>query len=147
MPTMGSFRPSTHALRFANYWPPGTPALSMNTPIGRIAIGDAGNGLCGGFCFTVLDLQQAGRQPPTDAVPPAAGSTLVNYLTSRLIASWNIPNGILKYYTWATTPDSDTLFGELPGVWRMTIENKLPKVTQRIDDGQRCTLGLVTVHS
>ena len=147
MPTVSAFRPSTHGLKFANYWPPGTPALVINTPIGNVTIGDAGNGLCGGFCFTALDLQQAGRRPPSDTAAPAGGSDLVNYLTWRLIASWNIPSGILTYFSWANTPDHDALLGAVPGVWRMTIQNEIPKVTRQIDSGQPCTLGLVTVHS
>jgi len=147
MRTVSDFRPSTHGLRFRNYWPPGTPALVIDTPIGKVTIGDASNGLCGGFCFTVLDLQQAGRRPPSDTAAPAGGSELVNYLTWRLIASWNIPTGILTYFSWANTPDRDALFGAVPGVWRMTIQNEIPKVIRQIDSGQPCTLGLVTVHS
>lgn len=147
MPALNSFRPSTHGLRFANYWPPGTPALTLDTPLGQIAIGDAGNGLCGGFCFTVLDLHRAGSRPPADTAPPPGGSPLVNYLTRRLIASWNVPSGILSYYKWATTPDHDTFFGEVPGVWRMTLQTEIPKIVRKIDSGQPCTLGLITVHS
>jgi len=119
----------------------------LDTPIGKVPIGDAANGLCGGFCFTALDLLQAGCRPPTDRAAPAGGSALVNYLTWRLIASWNIPRGILTYYAWANTPDQDTFFGARPGLTRMTVREQIPQVIRRIDAGQPCTLGLVTVRS
>jgi hypothetical protein len=147
MPTVGSFLPSTHGLHFGNYWPAGTPDLVVSTPLGNITIGDANNGLCGGFCFTANDLYQAGRQPPPDVSAPAGGSPLVTYLTWRLLASWNIPSGILTYYYWANTPDHDTLFGIRHGIARMTIEDQIPQITRSIDSGALCTLGLVTVYT
>jgi hypothetical protein len=142
-----SFLPSTHGLPFANYWPSGTPDLIVHTPIGDVPIGDAHNGLCGGFCFTALDLFDAGRQPPPETTGPATGSPLLTYLTWRLLASWNIPSGVLTYYYWANTPDHDTFFGVRHGVARMTIEDQIPQITASIDQGLPCTLGLVTVYT
>src|SRR5438105_15462828 len=147
MPTIGSFKPSTHGFHFANWWPPGTPDLIVNTPIGPVPIGDAHNGLCGGFCFAAHDLCIAGLQPPSTNTAPPGGSPLVTYLTWRLLASWNIPSGVLTYYYWANTPDHDTLFGARHGVSRMTIQDQIPQVTASIDGGQPCTLGLVTVYT
>ena len=147
MPTAGTFKPSTHGFHFSNWWPPGTPDLIINTPIGKVPIGDASNGLCGGFCFAAHDLFQAGRQPPADTAGPPGGSPLVTYLTWRLLASWNIPAGVLTYYYWANTPDHDTMFGARHGVARMTIQDQIPQITSAIDSGQPCTLGLVTVYS
>jgi hypothetical protein len=142
-----SFLPSTHGLHFANYWPPGTPDLIVHTPIGDIPIGDANNGLCGGFCFTARDLFDAGRQPPPDTTAPPTGSALLTYLTWRLLASWNIPSGVLTYYYWANTPDHDTFLGARHGLARMTIEDQIPQITASIDQGKPCTLGLVTVYT
>jgi hypothetical protein len=147
MPFASGFLPSTHGLHFPNYWPRETPALVVDTPLGELTVGDAGNGLCGGFCFAVHDLLAAGRRPPSDVVPPAGGSPIVEYLTWRLLASWNIPGGLLTYYSWATTPDHDSLFGARPGVGRLTIDDQISRVTASIDGGNPCTLGLVTVHS
>ena len=42
------FLPSTHGLKFPNYWPPGTPDLIAHTLIGNLSIGNANAGLCGG---------------------------------------------------------------------------------------------------
>ncbi len=142
-----SFLPSTHGLHFSNYWPPGTPDIILQTPIGNVPIGDANNGLCGGFCFTARDLFDAGWQPPPDITAPGTGSAVLTYLTWRLLGSWNIPTGVLTYYYWANTPDHDTFFGARHGVARMTIEDQIPQVTASIDQGTPCTLGLVTVHT
>ena len=54
--------------------------------------------------FAARDLFDAGRQPPPDTASPPPGSTLLTYLTRRLLASWNIPTGVLTYYYWATPP-------------------------------------------
>lgn len=99
------------------------------------------------MCFTARDLIDAALPPPTQEGPPPAGSALMSYLTERLLASWNIPAGVLTYIAWANTPDYDTLIGLRHGVGRMTIQDQIPKLTAAIDQGKPCTLGLVTVHS
>lgn len=141
------FLPSAHGLKFPNYWPPGTPDLIVHTLIGNLAIGNANAGLCGGMCFAARDLFDAGRQPPPDAASPPPGSALLTYLTRRLLASWNIPTGVLTYYRWANTPDHDTLGGLRHGLARMTIQDQIPRLTASIDQNEPCPLGLVTVHS
>lgn len=145
--TATSFLPSKHGLHFPNWWPPGTPDLIVHTPIGDVPIGNANAGLCGGMCFTARDLFDANRQPPADTTSPPGGSALTTYLTWRLLASWNIPAGVLTYYYWANTPDHDTMIGVRHGVARMTIEDQIPQVTASIDAGRPCALGLVTVYS
>jgi hypothetical protein len=142
-----SFLPSKHGLHFVNGWPAGTPALVVHSPLGDISVGDASQGVCGGMCFAARDLFDAGLQPPPGTTSPAGGSAMLNYLTRRLLASWDIPRGILTYYEWANTPDGDTLFGARHGVLRQTVEDQTPKVTASIDQGKPCTLGLVTIHS
>jgi hypothetical protein len=150
MPQIPDFLPSTHGLHFSNWWPPGTPDIVVNVPIvGEVAIGDAGNGLCGGMAFTVADLYLGRLRPPPETTPPAGGTPLFDYLVNRLMASFNIPSGVLTYYYWANTPDHDT------GVWpvirsglaRMTVVDQVPQITASIDRGQPAALGLVTVRS
>ncbi|MET0693309.1 MAG: hypothetical protein ABWY56_05225 [Propionibacteriaceae bacterium] len=141
------FLPSTHGFHFPNAWPSGTPDLIVQTPLGDIPLGDASQGLCGGFCFTALDLFRAGFRPPSDTTAPPGGSPLVTYLTWRLLSSWNIPTGILVYYRWANTSDHDMLFGRIHGLSRMTIEDEIPEIIRSLDGGEPCTLGLVTVRS
>jgi hypothetical protein len=145
--TSTRFLPSTHGLKFPNYWPPGTPDLIAHTPLGNLRIGNANAGLCGGMCFAARDLFEAGLQPPPDTASPPPGSTLLTYLARRLLASWNIPTGVLTYYTWANTPDHDTLGGLRHGLARMTIQDQIPQLTANIDQGHPCPLGLVTVYS
>ena len=145
--TSTRFLPSTHGLKFPNYWPPGTPDLIAHTPLGNLRIGNANAGLCGGMCFAARDLFDAGLQPPPDIASPPPGSTLLTYLTRRLLASWDIPTGVLTYYRWAITPDHDSLGGLGHGVARMTIQDQIPHLTKSIDQGRPCPLGLVTVYS
>jgi hypothetical protein len=145
--TSTNFLPSTHGLKFPNYWPPGTPDLLAHTAIGTLRVGNANAGLCGGMCFAARDLFDAGLQPPPDTASPPPGSPLLNYLTRRLLASWNIPTGVLTYYSWANTPDHDTLGGLRHGLARMTIQDQIPQLTASIDQGTPCPLGLVTVYS
>jgi hypothetical protein len=146
MPSGTAFRPTTSGLHFANAWPTGTPALSVDTPFGRLALGDASNGLCGGMVFAAADLWVAGRPPPPGTTPPPAGSAAVNFLTGRLLASWDLPTGVLRYALWMSTPDQDTLWGTRPGVQHMTVQ-QLPRITGLLDAGQLCPLGVVTVQS
>jgi hypothetical protein len=150
MPALPGFMPSANGLHFANSWPPGAPDYVFHIPpIGEVSIGEASNGLCGGMAFTVADLYRAHLSPPASVDAPAAGSVLFSYIAARLLASFNIPGGILTYYYWANTPDHDT------GIWpvirsglsRMTITDQIPQITASINRGDPAALGLVTVRS
>ncbi|MEU1971369.1 hypothetical protein ABZ477_06925 [Microbacterium sp. NPDC019599] len=150
MPYLARFLPSTHGLHFANAWPRGAPGFVADVaPVGRLRFGDAGNGLCGGMAFTASDLYLAKRRPPADTTPPGEDHPLFRYISNRLMDSFDIPLGILKYYSWANTPDADT--GIPPIVWRgiasRTILDQLPKIAREIDAGRPANLGLVTVRS
>jgi hypothetical protein len=150
MGLLKDFRPSTHGLHFDNRWPAGTPNFVFPVPIlGRVRIGDASDGLCGGMAFTVADLFLAGRRPPARTDAPAGGTPLFEYIAARLLASFSIPSGVLRYYYWANTPDHDTGVRPVvrPGLARKTIEDQIPHVVADIDRGRPATLGLVTVRS
>jgi hypothetical protein len=118
-------------------------------PFGNVAIGDASNGLCGGMVFAVRDFFEAHLPIVTDPTPPAAQSPLFNYIVGRLFDSFNIPSGVLEYYSWMNTPDHDTgvWFAIRRGVAWMTIEQEWPIIKATIDSGHPCPLGLVTVYS
>ncbi|MFH8251086.1 hypothetical protein ACH3VR_12020 [Microbacterium sp. B2969] len=150
MPVLDRFLASTQGLHFPNAWPHGAPGFVADVaPVGRLRFGDAGNGLCGGMAFTASDLYLAKRRPPSDTTPPGEDSPLFRYISARLVESFDLPLGVLKYYSWANTPDADTGFP--PIVWRgvasRTILDQLPKITREIDAGRPANLGLVTVHS
>ena len=143
------FAPSRHALRFTNAFPP-APAVTLDLgPAGVLGIGDASNGLCGGMVLAVRDLFEAWLTPPEADQPPAAGSPLFRYLVRRLIDSWDVPGGVLRYLRWMLTPDGDAGVGPFAvhGVAHMTILEQLPHVRAEIDEGRLCPLGLVTQHS
>jgi hypothetical protein len=131
-----SFRPSRHGFAFANTWPP-APAISIRTPAGRIGIGNAALGLCGGMVFAALDYWQAGREPA--ASQPAPGAPLYRFIVRRLLQSWRLPAGVMPYYLGMLATD-----GELAS---RTIKRQWPRVKALLDRGQPATLGVVTVDS
>src|SRR6202044_206417 len=102
-------------LHFANSWP-GEPDITipMPSPFPPTTIGQASNGLCGGMVYSVLDLFNAGQVPPVTTQNPADRSPAFNYIVQRLLDSFNIPAGIIQYYTWMQLPAHDdqvSLFG------------------------------------
>jgi hypothetical protein len=146
---VAGFTPSANGFHFINSWP-SEPDIVVSVPaIGNVGIGDASNGLCGGMVFAVRDFFEANLPVVPDTSPPAAQSPLFNYIVGRLFDSFNIPGGVLEYYSWMTTPDHDT------GVWLairhgvawMTIEREWPVIQATIDSGHPCPLGLVTIYS
>jgi hypothetical protein len=129
-----SFRPSLHGFSFPNSWPRG-PAVSIRTPAGRVGIGNAARGLCGGMVFAALDYWQAGREPPPDR--PAPGTPLFRFIVRRLLQSWRLPAGVTRYYLGMLAADCD-LAGR-------TISLEWPRVRTLLDRGLPATLGVVTV--
>ena len=143
------FTPGHCGLAFANSFP-SQPDVSVRVPVyGSVNIGDASNGVCGGMVFTVLDLRTFARPAFPDTEPPPADSPLFHYIVRRLIDSWDIPNGVLKYLSWMNTGDGDQSLLSITrrGVWRRTLVDEWPKVQAALDAGQLCPLGLVTVES
>jgi hypothetical protein len=149
--TCSGFLPSRDGFAFANDWPP-APAITLPMPVRSIGIGNAAAGLCGGMVFAALDYWRAGLRPPQ--ARPVPGSPLYRYLVRRLIASWNIPGGVARYYGWMNLPDGDShldLLGRrlLPerGVSSRTITTHWPRLRASLDRGTPAALGLVTVVS
>ena len=147
------FTPSVNGLHFINSFP-SEPALSYDLPgIGRISIGDASNGLCGGMVFTVRDVfQTLGLAPVADVAQPAPGSPLYRYIVDRLIASFDIPHlGFMEYYEWMLMPDGDSAWPPLitrRGVaWKTIVEEWPARIQPELDAGRLCCVGLVTVAS
>jgi hypothetical protein len=151
VPGYSDFLPSRDGFAFTNSWP-SAPAVSVRTPFGSIGIGDAAAGLCGGMVFAALDYWHARIQPP--AARPEPGSPLHKYVVRRLIASWNIPAGVARYYQWMNLPDGDRrvmadgryLFTQR-GVSRRTAAVQWPRLKASLDAGIPAVLGVVTVAS
>jgi hypothetical protein len=151
MPRAETFLPSRDGFGFTNSWP-AQPALTVGTPFGRLKLGNAKGGFCGGMVFAALDYWYAGLSPP--AARPDAGDPLYRYVVRRLIESWRSPAGLARYYRWMSLPDGDRerhLLGR-PVVtrrglaWR-TITVHWPRVRADLDGGTPSPLGVVTVAS
>jgi len=143
------FTASVDGLHFINSWPSEPDIVIDAGPLGKVPIGDASNGLCGGMVYTVIDVFTASLPPIPDTQQPAHGSALFNYIVSRLFASFDIPAGVLTYYQWMITPDHDTgiWFATRRGVSWKTIMEEWPKIKADIDGGMLSPLGLVTVET
>jgi hypothetical protein len=141
---VAGFRPSTSGFHFANSWPVGTPALVLRTPFGRLRLGDASRGLCGGMVLAAADLFVAGQRPPPWTEAPSAGSPVLNHLTWRLLESWDLPTGPWRYLRWMGEPDAGS--GSRPGLRRRTAD-ELDGICSALEAGRLCPLGVVTVAS
>lgn len=144
------FRASVNGLHFTNAWPHEPDLVVDLGPLGRIPIGDASNGLCGGMVYTVIDTFHHRLPPIPDTVRPDPDEPLFKYIVSRLFDSFDIPAGVARYAHWMTLPDGDAT-GLLPwftrrGIAWHTITEEWPRVKADIDSGRLAPLGLVTVH-
>jgi len=140
-----NFKPSTHGLPFDNTFPK-APVVSVNLPgLGEKGFGDASGGLCGGMVFMARDLFEAGIAPPSMDTPREPGSPLHKYLCDRLLASFNLPSGVLKYYEWMTAPDTDSFLRHSPAA--RTVNEEWPAIRAELDAGRLAALGLVTEQS
>jgi len=144
-----NFKPSTNGFRFTNDFP-AEPTIEINLgPAGTVGLGDASQGVCGGMAFAVRDYFEAGRPVPPDYTPPVKGSPLFDYITGRLIDSFNVPAGVLHYAEWMLLPSADLrlVIGSRAGTFSRTVTSSWPRVRTDIDDGHPSPLGLVTVHT
>ncbi len=151
MPNPQAFVPSQDGFAFTNAWP-SEPAVVLPTPFGKINIGNAAAGLCGGMVFAALDYWYRGIPPL--AARPAPGEPLYRYFVRRLVDSWHLPAGVAQYYQWMNLPDGDSGFDVLGRrvvtdrglAWR-TIETQWPQITADLDRDTPAALGVVTVAS
>ena len=137
-----NFKPSRHGFPFPNRFPSGSPVVEIPTPFGRIKIGDASAGLCGGMVFAAMDLYSHGEA----AVPECAGPPVVRYLCRRLLDSWNLPFGVLKYYDWQRRPAATKFLAGIrvcDGLMRLTVLEEWPEIRARLGAGRPVALGIV----
>jgi hypothetical protein len=109
----------------------------VRTPFGPVNVGDAANGLCGGMVFAALDAWTAGQALPT--VQPSQGDPWFSYLVRRLVDSWDVPAGVLRYASWMLRSDVD--------VAHRTLIREWPAIRTALDAGRSVPLGVVTVAS
>jgi hypothetical protein len=147
MPTVqvSDFLPSTSAFHFGNAFEK-APVFTVDIPpFGEIPVGDASGGLCGGMVFAVRDYYEAGVPVPADTTAPGSRSKLFRFLADRLMASFDIPWGLTRYFEWMQFFDEDHLL--FRGAPRRAVEDSWPAVKADLDAGVLCPLGLVTVKS
>lgn len=145
------FMPEQHGFHFANAFP-SVPVISFPTPLGKVEIGNASNGLCGGMVFSALDYFLAKLPIPPIVKPPAEGP-LFDGFVRRLLNSFNLPMGILNYIVLMNPdyPDGDEArlngnFSPHGRAWQ-TIRVQWPIIKKTLDSGHPCPLGLVRVKS
>jgi hypothetical protein len=146
------FVPQQHGFHFPNAFP-AVPDISFPTPFGKVQIGDASKGLCGGMVFYALDHFLAKRPIPAIVTPPASGP-LFNGFVTRLLNSFNLPMGILNYIVFMHPdyPDGDedrlggNTFTPHGRAWH-TIRVQWPIIKDMLDSGRPCPLGLIRVKS
>lgn len=140
------FRPSIHGLHFPNSFPENAPVIKVDLPLlGKVGFGDASGGLCGGMVFAVRDFFEAGLAPPGGGQPPAPESPLFEFLGRRLIDSFNLPEGVARYFHWMNLPDENR--GPIHGLASKTVGEEWPAIQTEIDQGRLAPLGVLTVHS
>jgi hypothetical protein len=147
------FLPSVNGLHFVNMFPQGPVVLVDLPPFGKVALGDASGGLCGGMVFTVRDVfDTPGLAPLADTAIPGPETPLFKYIAARLVDSFDLPHaGFAKYYDWMIAPDHDMGFPPffvVRGIaWKTIVEEWNVRIQRDLDAGQLCPLGLVTVAS
>jgi hypothetical protein len=137
-----------NGLQFINSWPTEPDIIVNVEPLGKVPIGNASNGLCGGMVFTVLDIFTAGL-PPLQSPEPAPDDPLFKYIVRRLFDSFDIPSGVIKYYEWMNLADSDLdiWVTTVRGIAWHTVMEEWPAIQQSLDGGHPSPLGLITVET
>jgi hypothetical protein len=115
------FLPSKHGFPFPNWFAPGRRVLGP--------VRYPGGGVCGGMVFTALDHFLAGAP-----LPAGDPDDLLPHLWRRLLASWNLPFGVLRYYDWQRRPQQRV--NELTAA-------EWPRIKACLDAGLPAPLGLV----
>jgi hypothetical protein len=134
------FLPSTSGLHFANRYSPG-PTVRLGPIDPRvIGVGDASAGLCGGMCFTVRDLFEAGISVPPDREPPANGTPRFQSIVRRQVASLDWFRIPLRF--WLRSALGGSFGGDRA---RATYEKEWPRIRREIDAGRLAMLGLIRV--
>ena len=139
-----NFLPSRNGWPFPNDLSGTFPVVTLPV-IGTIASADAGDGVCGGFTFTVRDLfeHRPLLAPDVNAAKPSQGSPTFGFLTSRFLDSLG-PTGYanaVKAITWTQTSDHDVLLGW--GLGHQMAATEWPAVKSTIDSGHLCPLYII----
>jgi hypothetical protein len=141
--------PSEHGFAFRNSWP-AVPLTTIRVGPVQVPIGSAANGMCGGMVFAALDYFTAGRPVPRVG-RPAEGSVLYDFIARRLVDSFDLPEGPLKYldYMDPTRRDRDNWWSWLTrrrGRDWLMLKREWPRLRERLDRGP-CPVAWVHARS
>jgi hypothetical protein len=145
-----NFLPSQNGFHFPNCFadvPYEFKLLGIN-----VQGGHAINGMCGGMIYATCDLFYAGRLAPEQRVAPDKGP-LFKALCQRLIESFALPFGPLRYYFWMNPRVADR-DEDLPKVSLVThgrawqaIAVEWPAIRREIDANRLCPIGIILLKS
>lgn len=153
MPQISNFLPSTSGLHFPNSFPNNVPLKTIALKDMQIPLGSAANGLCGGMVFAVRDYFEWNLRPPQDITPPALDMPLFNFLVDRLISSFDLPFGPLRYLELMDPrrPGQDSWLTRVPLIPRsraaVMLKDEWPLIKEELDNGRLCSIGLIRVKS
>jgi hypothetical protein len=136
------FRPSVNGFPFANWFPTDRPFFLFDTPLGPVQLADASRGLCGGMIFAAMDLFHAGVRD----LPGTPTEPLFRHFCRRLLTSWGIPFGWMRYVEWQVRPTASRFVSGVRtrrGVSSLMIETEWPKIRSLLDAGKLVPLGVV----
>jgi hypothetical protein len=132
--SVAGFLPTSSGFAFPNRFP-SVPAWTFRIPaLGEIGLGNAANGLCGGMVFAARDFFEFGVAPPAITDPPGRGSPLFKYIVDRLLASFDLPLGLARYYQCMRLTD-----GEMAAYTQIAWSS----VRSELDAGKPAPLALV----
>ncbi|GAB4580828.1 MAG: hypothetical protein Fur0022_35710 [Anaerolineales bacterium] len=94
-------------------------------------------GLCGGMCFTALDLFYENLPVPQVATPPENETPLYKYLLKRQIDSLSLDT-LANVIRWTLEDDRDV------ALW--TAREEIPQIQASLDEGTPVVLALVRVR-
>ncbi len=134
-----TFLPSVHGFKFNNDFPH-MPDLILNLPlVGKVVMGDAANGLCGGMVYLALDYFRSGVPIPDAPNPPGDTTELFHHIFARLWDSFDLPWGPLKYYRWQSSPDTEWLLRQ--------SQRELQKLRRVLAKQGPVPIGMIRHHS
>jgi hypothetical protein len=145
------FTPSRNGLHFINAFP-NAPDYQIHVGTQTISIGNAANGLCGGMSYAVRDIFQAGQLPPSTTTAPTSGP-LFDFIARRLLDSFELPVGPLKYLALMSTllPDHETSMSQAGlaphGRSWVMVHDEWPKIRAELDAGRLVNLALIQIKS
>jgi hypothetical protein len=142
---VAGFRPSRNGFHFSNSFPR-APVIHVRLPglPWKFGFGNASGGLCGGMIYAVRDLFESGRLPPRDTESPPADSHSFRWIARRLMQSFGLPLGPLRYYAWMAMPDRGNSL--VPGILRGTLR-EWRKIKAELEAGRLVALGLILTYS